>query len=466
MSTPHRASRRRRLLGALAVAGVVLAGCGNSDDEDAGADGGEAAPTTAAGGGDEGSATTAGEFQPISGVPGVTDEEIRFSAFGTQANNPLGTCVMDCYVQGINAYFAFRNSEGGVHGRELVLTTVLDDELTNNQQRALEIVSADDTFAAFSATQVPSGWADVANAGIPLYTWSIHPAQAAGLESIFGYTGVLCTSCTSRTPIFTSELVGATTVAALGYGVSPNSKECAEGTGRSFERYADDTDVTVGYVNGDLAFGLPNGIGPEVTAMRDAGVDFIIGCLDLNGMKTLAQELERQGMGDVPMFHPNTYNEAFVQEAGDLFEGDLVGVAFRPFEADPGDSQLGDFAQWMEETGADLSEMAMIGWMNADLAYQGLVAAGAPFDRASVIEATNQLTDYTAGGLLPPIDWSRQHEPPTEDDPATNGPELVCTSIVRVTGGEFELVGDPAAPFHCWDGTTRDYAEPEATNFE
>jgi hypothetical protein len=445
--------RRRRLVALLAVAGLALAACGNSGDDAA----------------DEGSETdtTAGDdAQPISGVPGVTDTEIRFSAFGTQANNPLGTCVLDCYVDGINAYFAFRNSEGGVHGREMTLTTVLDDELANNQQRALEILSADDTFASFSATQVPSGWADMADAGVPLYTWSIHPAEATGRDSIFGYVGVICTLCTSRAVAYAGQLVDATTVATLGYGVSPNSADCATGGADSIDLYGGDTGLELGYTNNDLAFGLPNGIGPEVTAMKDAGVDFVVGCLDLNGMKTLAQELERQGMGDVPMYHPNTYDAAFVQEAGDLFEGDLVSVGFRPFEADAGDSQLSDFEEWMDETGGDVSEIAMIGWINADLAYQGLVAAGPEFDRASVIAATNEMTDYTAGGLVPAIDWSRQHEPPTEDDPGTHGPAQICNSLVRISGGEFELVGDPAKPFLCWDGTNRDWAEPDEVNFE
>ena len=263
-----------------------------------------------------------------------------------------------------------------------------------------------------------------------------------------------------------ATLVDATTVATLGYGVSANSKEAAQGAADAVELYGDETGQTVGYTNDDLAFGLPNGIGPEVTAMKDAGVDFIIGSLDLNGMKTLAQELERQGMGDVPMLHPNTYDQAFVAEAGDLFEGDIVSVAFRPFEADPGDSQLGDFQQWMEETGSEITELAMIGWLNADLAYQGLVEAGPQFDRASVISATNEMTEFTAGGLIPPIDWSRQHEPPTEEDPATHGPAQACASFVRIVDGAFELIGDPASPFLCWDGTNRDWTEPDETNFE
>jgi len=450
---------RRGVLALLVVAGLLLAACGNSgdDDDDAGGGAGEDS------GGDEGGGDGA---EPITDVPGVTDTEIRFAAFGTQANNPLGTCVLDCYTDGIEAYFAFRNSEGGVDGRDLVLSTVLDDELQNNQARALEILSADDTFGAFSATQLASGWADMANAGVPLYTWSIHPAEAVGQESIFGYTGVLCTRCTSRAGPYAGTLVDATTIGTLGYGISQNSKECAEAAADSVELYADDTGQTVGYVNDDLEFGLPGGIGPQVTAMKDAGVDFVIGCLDLNGMKTLAQELERQGMADVPMYHPNTYDASFVSEAGDLFEGDIVGVAFRPFEADPGESQLSDFQEWMEETGSDITEIAMIGWINADLAYQGLVAAGPQFDRASVIAATNEMTEYTAGGLLPPIDWTRQHEPPTEDDPATNGSAQACNAYVRITDAEFELVGDPAKPFNCWDNSDRGWSEPTATNFE
>lgn len=449
-----RSNPRRSALALLLVAGLVVASCGNSGDDDD-----NSAPTTAEGG-------TGGEVVPITDVPGVTDAEIRFAAFGTQANNPLGTCVLDCYSEGINAYFAFRNSEGGVHGRKLVLSTVLDDELANNQARALEIVSADDTFGAFSATQIPSGWATVADAGIPLYTWSIHPAEATGRESIFGYAGLICTGCTSRIPAYIGSLVDATTVATLGYGASPSSADCADGAAAAIERYSDDTGQELGYTRNDLAFGLPNGIGPEVTAMKEAGVDFIAGCLDLNGMKTLAQELERQGMGDVPMYHPNTYDQAFVEEAGDLFEGDIVGVSFRPFEADPGDSQLADFEKWMDETGAELSELAMIGWINADLAYQGLVEAGAQFDRESVITATNEITEYTAGGLIAPIDWSRQHEAPTNEDPVTHGAAQGCTALVRVQGGAFELVADPAKPFLCWDPSDQAFTEPVETNFE
>lgn len=495
MSSSNARNRLRRVAVLALALALVAASCSNSDD-DADADttapaavtiAADAATTTAAteqstaatptsasepGATTEAPATSApsnGSFEPIEGVSGVTDDEIAFAVLGTQANNPLGTCVLDCYVTGIQAYFDWRNSEGGVHGRQLTIKTRLDDELANNQQRALEIISANDTFATFSAVQLASGWADLADAGIPMYVWMIHPAEANGRESIFGSREVPCILCAHRWVPYVANTAGATKVASIGYGVSENSKQCAESNAASVEQYGAELGVELAYVNDDLAFGLPNGIGPEVTAMKDAGVDFIAGCIDLNGMKTLGQELQRQGMLDqVTMYHSNTYDQNFVNEAGGLFEGDYVQVSFRPFEADPGESQMSTFLERMGKGGYPVNELAVNGWINADEAYQGLLAAGPQFDRASVIAATNTFTEYTAGGLIQPIDFSRQHMPPADDDTglAANGPKHDCIAVVQVVDGAFELVGDPANPWTCWPGDTSAWSEPVVMNFE
>jgi hypothetical protein len=463
LTRSRRRPRCRAVLGAILVFGLAVAACSNSDDDDD--TNATTPPTTGSTETTDATATTAA-FVPLPDVPGVTDDEIRYAAFGTNSNNPLGTCVLDCYIDGIEAHFAFRNDQGGVHGRKLVVSTVLDDELTQNQVRALEIVSANDTFGAFSATQFASGWADISEAGIPLYVWGIHFVEMNGHDNIWGYSGLVCGTCTTRSNVYVAKLAGATRVAIFGYGVSQNSKDCVAAAARSIEMYSDDTGLSVGYTNDNLEFGLANGVGPEVTAMKNADVDFVMTCIDLNGMKTFAQEMERQGMGDVKMIHPNTYNQDFVTEAGDLFEGDYVSVGFRPFEAESTGSGLADYLEWMEKTGSELSEMAMLGWINADTAYQGLVAAGPNFDRAKVTAATNTFTDYTADGLINPVDWTRQHVLPTQEDPKTNGYVKECTAYVQITAGKFTVVGDPAKPWFCWDNSTRDWAEPVSTNFE
>lgn len=452
----------RRAIAVLLLLSLVLVACGNSgDDESDGttttADGGETT-TTGADGGDRDT------FVPISGVPGVSDEEIAFAAIGTRANNPLGTCLLDCYLEGIKAYFAFRNDEGGIYGRQLVLAQELDDELGQNQVRALEVISGNEVFAAFQATLIASGWGDLDAAGIPTYAWGIHATEAAGRTRIFPSTVIPCADCTGRAVPYAAKVAGATKVAAIGYGVSENSKVCTNGIADSIGLYTDDIGAEMAYVNDELEYGLANGIGPEVSAMKEAGVDFIATCIDLNGMKTLATELDRQGMQDVVLYHPNTYNQQFVAEADGLFEGDIVSVQFLAFEAEAEGTALEDFLTWMEEQGSEPSELAMVGWLNASLAFEGLLAAGPEFDRDKVTAATNAITDFDAGGLLEPVDWTKAHSTYTQATrDVDTGKE--CTVLVRVEDGAFTTVAPAAEPWLCWEQATTDWSEPVPTSF-
>ena len=453
---------RRRLLAVAALAlSLVAAACSNSSGN---ATGSPAAPpgsvgTSIPGGGEA-------EKVAIEGVPGVTDDEIAFTIIGTKAGNPLGTCILDCFADGIDAYFAFRNSQGGVQGRQLVVAKQLDDEVGQNQVRALEVTSDQDSFGVFNAPLLASGFETLAEARIPTYVWAINFIDMAGHDSIYGNLGVTCVSCSQRGTIYAAKDSGATKVAALGYGVTQASKDCVESQRRSVEMHGDELGIEMVYTNPELPYGLANGVAPEVTAMKEAGVDFIFTCIDLNGTKTFAQELERQGMADVPMLHQNTYDHAFVAEGDPLFEGDILAPRFRPFEAS-NEGALADYFEWIDQTGSARSELAMVGWINADIAYQGLLAAGPDFDREKVIAATNAMTDYSADGLLNPIDWSRQHEPATEDDPTTHGYATECISLIRVgPGGSFDLIGDPDKPFLCWSNANKDWSDPEPTDIE
>ena len=248
---PHVHLRRSLLVGAV-LALLLAAACSNSSDTK---------PTTAASGAAAGSGASNDTTQhvPISGVPGVSDTEIHFSSLGTNSNNPLGTCVLDCFDDGIKAYFDFRNSQGGIYGRKLVLSKEVDDELRNNQAKALEIISANDTFGTFSAPQLANGWADLAKAGIPTYVWAINPAEATGHPEIFGNARGRSASTAPRGPPRTQPSSPVRKkVATLGYGVSENSKQCADSSAESIEKYSDDVGgAEAVYTNDDLDFGLP-----------------------------------------------------------------------------------------------------------------------------------------------------------------------------------------------------------------
>jgi hypothetical protein len=439
---------------------LVAAGCGNSGDDDDAADDGGATDDAAEPSGEDERDT----FVSLDGVPGVSDEEISYAVIGTREPNPLGTCILDCYIDGIKAYFAFRNSEGGIFGRELVVGEEINDALGQNQQKSLEVISANDQFGVFQAPLLASGFGDLDDAGIPTYNWGIHATEAANRTHIFPSTVIQCADCTGRGVPYLAQQAGKSKVAALGYGDTDNSKACTDGIRRSVELYADDTGTEAAYFNDEQTFtGFKAAAPTVVTAMKQAGVEVVATCMDLNGMKTLAEELNRQDMDDVVLIHPNTYNQQFVADAGDLFEGDYVSVQFRPFEADTEGTAMEDFLHWMDETGSELSELAVAGWINATLAFDGLLAAGPEFDRDKVTTATNDLSDWTAGGILESVDWATAHTPFTDDTrPEDAGDE--CSAVVQVVDGEFETVAPPDAPWLCFP-PGKDWAEPENTNF-
>ena len=254
-----------RTIAAIAVLALASGGCANSKS-----DGTSGPVTTSAEAPDPG---TGGEQtrdvkKDISGVPGVTGDEISYTAVGTKEGNPLGTCILDCYVDGIEAYFAYRNSEGGIYGRKLVLNDPVDDELANNQARALDITTSKEAFGDFQATLVATGWGDLDSAGIPTYAWGINATEAANRQHIFSSLAVQCTNCTAHAYSYLAKQAGATKAATIGYGVSENSKQCVGAIEASYKLFAEDSGVTGVYANDSLAFGLPNGIGPEVTAMK------------------------------------------------------------------------------------------------------------------------------------------------------------------------------------------------------
>src|SRR3546814_20755598 len=101
-----------------------------------------------------------------------------------------------------------------------------------------------------------------------------------------------------------------------------------------------------------MPYGLPNGIGPEVTAMKEAGVDYVITAFDQGGALALEQELERQGMSDVLVQLPQGYADAeFAAANADLLEGDILSTYLRPLAATPAGTQLATSPTELERRG-------------------------------------------------------------------------------------------------------------------
>jgi branched-chain amino acid transport system substrate-binding protein len=387
---------------------------------------------------------TARPEQPFPKVdqPGVTDTEIRVGGVAS-VTNPIGSDNGAAF-DGAEAYFNMVNAskEKGIYGRKLRLVAERDDQLANNRQEIQGLLSEDNVFAVLPVASLLFTGADVlGQAGVPTFGWNINAEwgseKGAGPPNLFGEKGSFLnfTGPSPLVPLF-AKTVKAKKVGVLAYSV-PQSADCAEGLQASFDKYPS---AKIEVLDTSLSFGVTDVSGP-VSEMKDKDVDLVTTCMDFNGTLTVAKEMKKQGL-DAIQYLPNAYNQEFIEENAQFFQGSYALTFFTPFEVKQKPKGLRDFQKWMKRGGFEQNENALAGWINADLFYQGLKAAGPEFTRQKVIDAINQMTNYTAGGLLAGIDWRIAHQ-----QEAPNS----CIVLSKIENGKFKpAFGQPGKPFACF----------------
>jgi ABC-type branched-subunit amino acid transport system substrate-binding protein len=415
---------RSRWFATVALAGLVASACGN------------------AGSGDEAGETPRGGTDR----PGVTADEIRVGGVAS-LTNPTGA-PLDSTFDGVEAYFDLVNDAGGVHGRRLVLTSRRDDATaaSRNLAQTRALVEQDKVFAVLPMASVQFTAADyLAEHGVPTFGWNINAEWSKG-PNLFGQRGsYTCFECPAPSLPFVAREIGAEKVGIIAYS-APQSRDCAVGVRNSFERYGAD----LVFEDTSLPFGFVE-LAADIRRMRTSGVQFVATCMDGNGSAKVARAIREADL-DIPLYLPNGYDHEFVrQNAADL-EGSWVGALFVPFEEAESSPGIRRFLDAMERAGKTANELALVGWIGADMFVEGLKDAGPDFDRASVVAAVNAVTDYTADSIIPPIDWRTAHD-------AVDGD--ACTAFLRVEGGELvPEFGEPGKPFVCFPTDTDTIPEP------
>jgi ABC-type branched-subunit amino acid transport system substrate-binding protein len=427
---------RARTVAAVVAIAMLAAACGNATTT---AD----TTTTAAGTGTTGGpVTTAAANQddvhvPVD-APGVTDTEIHVGSVTAQTN-PLGGNYGELN-NGIKAYFEMMNSEGGIYGRQLKLTSERDDAFANNQTEVQALLAQDDVFAAFIATLLFTGADTLAEAKIPSFGWNIN-AEWTGKSNLFGNAGALCIDCGGPGLPWLAKQIGATKVGVLAYSAD-QSKDCAKGIQASFQQYPV---AEVAFVDDALGFGVPD-LSLQVSEMKQRGVGLVATCMDLNGVFTLAKEMDKQGLDAVQSL-PNGYDAKFMAANGKFFEGDYVSTLFTAFEQTPQNDQVKNFLDWMGKTGGTPSELSIVGWIAADQFVTGLRLAGPHFSQQGVIDALNNTT-YDPDDLILPIDWHYRHNDPSQPGSA---PPVACSSLVQMNDSKFVPAFSDYGPWNCFD---------------
>ena len=380
------------------------------------------------------------QFPPVD-QPGVSQTEIRVGGVAAETNNLVGDTFGSTF-DGVKAYFNMVNAskDKGIYGRKLTLAEERDDGFGNNRQEVQALLDQNVFAALPMATVLFTGSELLVQQGVPTFGWNINAQwgseQGAGPPNFFGEKGsFLCFTCPSQGLPWLAQRLKAKRVALLAYSVE-QSADCAEGVEASFQKYPS---ANLEVVDTSLAFGVSDVSGP-VSEIVDKDVDLVTTCMDQNGVLTVARELRKQG-SDAIMYLPQGYTHSFIEENARFLQGSYTITFFTPLEVKDKPKGLRDFEKWMKRGGFEQNEHSIAGWINADLFYQGLKAAGPEFTRQKVIDAINSMTDYKAGGLLPGINWQTAHS----QEPAEG-----CLVYSKINNGKFvPSFGSGGKPFVC-----------------
>jgi ABC-type branched-subunit amino acid transport system substrate-binding protein len=347
-------------------------------------------------------------------------------------------------LAGAEAYLDIVNAAGGVDGRRIDLTSALDDASspTVDASQARALVNQYDVFAVIAvATPFFTGAGYLASHDMPTFGLAVNPQWTDG-PSLFGNNGSYVAFTQPHLElVYLAELRHVKRVAVLAYDVAQSQAGC-EGAVAGFQKYG----VHVSFE--DLSIPAPaTDLHADVSRMKHDGVDMIVSCLDLSGNVLLSETMQQDGMTGVTQF----WNDGYDQSSLAQYSADMQGVYFAepnvPFEVTqlhPGSYPgMDEFQAALRryEPGTEPSEAALAGWTGAVLFVDGLKAIGRDVTRSRLISAINRISDFTADGILAPVDWTSAH--------TSSGP-INCNALIQVRGRQFVPVyGTPPSVFVC-----------------
>ncbi|MCU1457630.1 MAG: ABC-type branched-chain amino acid transport system periplasmic component-like protein [Actinomycetia bacterium] len=371
--------------------------------------------------------------------PGVTATTINI---GGLAGVTGGQSLQGQAFQGLNAYVKWFNAKGGIYGRKLKVVAQRDDASRASQDisQARALVEQDKVFAILPvATQSFLGATYLATTTTPVFGWNINQEWMKG-KNLFGQSGSRSVFGEAGTYLpYIAKSVGATKVGIMDYDGAAQSVSCGDGQSASYKKYGLDQV----YRSTGLNFGFTD-ISGEIAKMRSAGVQFLSTCMDLDGNVAAAKAVKQAGL-NITVYSPQGYDSTTPKKYGSSVEGFLFQTIFRPFEAVGNNKAEKLYLAQMKANKYPTSELSLVGWLNGMLFTQALKDAGPNFTQQKVIDAVNKMSNWTAQGILAPVDYTQW--PRTNLRPGGKS----CVSTVQVKNGKFVPVfGKPGKPFACF----------------
>jgi branched-chain amino acid transport system substrate-binding protein len=305
----------------LTAAALLMASCSNSSST------GSTTTTSTSGTSSTSSPSSSTGGSGGSTAPGVTPTEIKVGTISTLTGAIASN--FNAFSPGMQAYFDTVNAAGGINGRKLNLAFNLDDggNPTTFTQLAHTLVQQDGVFAVGTSTYwfTPGLFVQT---GIPTYgynvsgNWAGPPNLFAAGSSVQDYTlGLPAVS-------YLIKKTKAKSVAIISYGpaIASSYNAC----------HADAQGLAAAGINvsyDDLAASLGGSYTSAVQRMQQAGVDFVVSCMQSSDNITVARTLQQYGVKATQLWFDG-YENSLLSHYTSLMQGVYFNVnGTVPFDA-------------------------------------------------------------------------------------------------------------------------------------
>lgn len=464
----------RRLGTALACAGLLLAtaGCGARWNEDQQAavlarnEGGSStagpAARTATGArvanagatataGDAGAAPVSGDAAAVDGAavpegeappgaagpaacdapsdaPGVTDSEITLGTISTQSGPVPG--LGESALAAVQAYVAYRNSTGGVCGRQLALRSA-DDGADNGRHRALVTELAPQVIGFMGGVGTgDAGSAQIVEAAkIPVVVTPIS-REFAAVSTVFDIDPSFADpdAVIGKYRYLYEQGVRTAAIVTIAADQTRNEvqkhRPLIQAAGI---RVVDEQEVPLSTLSYDSA----------ARRVANSKADYMFMVADASLGANMAQSLHDTGYELKFEEYLIAYASNFIELAGPAAEGASTWIRSLPNEEAGSSPEQSAFLEWMDRTapGVVIDTFAADSWAAVKAFVDAMAALPGPITREAIVAQLQATTNYDAGGLIGPIQLGPK---------ITNG----CLIGMRVEGGQWKRMA-PAQGFLC-----------------
>jgi ABC-type branched-subunit amino acid transport system substrate-binding protein len=150
----------------------------------------------------------------------------------------------------------------------------------------------------------------------------------------------------------------------------------------------------------------PVSVGKKV---RASGADVLVGAVNPTTFAQVVVGARAAGADLRVILSPDGYDQRLLRLFGSALAGVYVFVDYQPFEVDtPMHRQFfAAMRRYSPQVSTPAQQVALIGWISADMFLRGLAAAGPCPSREAFIRGLRATKGYDADGLLPaPVDFS------------------------------------------------------------